>query len=276
MSRDVVPTDRWLELARASAADIRLALDELPTRRERARVIGTGVGGDETTAIDEAAERAVVARLEALHAEGAEFTLVSEELGERRFGAGRVRVVLDPIDGSLNAKRGVPFFSLSLAVAEGPRMRDVRFGYVHDFGSGEEWTAVRGAGAWLGDEALPAGEPVGDVELLACEATRTPLVAAVAPELAGIARRLRIMGSLALSLCHLAAGRVDAVCSLRPVRSVDVAAAQLLARERGYALALADGSAFEDAPLDVVARSQVAAAASAEVCAQLVAAIGSA
>ena len=39
------------------------------------------------------------------------------------------------------------------------------------------------------------------------------------------------MGSLALSLCHLAAGRVDAVCSLKPARSVDVAAAQLLVRE---------------------------------------------
>ena len=48
--------------------------------------------------------------------------------------------MIDPIDGSLNAKRGIPFFSLSIAVADGPTMDDVHFGFVHDFGSGEEWT----------------------------------------------------------------------------------------------------------------------------------------
>ena len=76
--------------------------------------------------------------------------LVSEELGERMFGAGgALRVVVDPIDGSVNAKRGIPFFSFSLAVADGPTMDDVVFGYVYDFGTGEEWTAERGKGAFL-------------------------------------------------------------------------------------------------------------------------------
>ena len=53
------------------------------------------------------------------------------------------------------------------------------------------------------------------------------------------------MGSLALSLCHLAAGRVDAVCSLKPLRSVDIAAAQLLVRERGFAIELFETPPFE-------------------------------
>ena len=66
-----------------------------------------------------------------------DFVLVSEELGERAFGAGgALRVVVDPIDGSVNAKRGIPFFSFSLAVADGPTMGDVFFGYVYDFGTG--------------------------------------------------------------------------------------------------------------------------------------------
>ena len=77
-------------------------------------------------------------RLEALEAD---FLLVSEELGERPFGGGGpTRVVVDPIDGSVNAKRGIPFFALSLAVASGPTMGDVTFGYVYDFG------AARGVG----------------------------------------------------------------------------------------------------------------------------------
>ena len=88
-----------------------------------------------------------------------------------------------------------------------------------------------------------------------------------------LAPRLRVMGSLALSLCHLAAGRLDAVVSLKPVRSVDVAAAQLLLRELGLAVELADGGSFDDAPLDVVARSRIAAAGTQEQCARLVAAL---
>ncbi len=59
----------------------------MPTRIEREPVVGDGVGGDETTAVDAAAEAAIVARLETLHAEeGVDFHLVSEELGERTFG----------------------------------------------------------------------------------------------------------------------------------------------------------------------------------------------
>ena len=68
----------------------------------------------------------------------------------------------------------------------------------------------------------------------------------------GTAYRLRIMGSLALSLCHLAAGRVDAVCSLKPARSVDIAAGQLLVRECGLAIDLFEEPPFEAAPLDLV------------------------
>ena len=120
---------------------------DLPTRAEREPVLRAGEGGDDTTAIDAAAELAVVERLEGL---GLDLTLVSEELGLRAFGAGGgLRVVVDPIDGSVNAKRGIPFFSLSLAVAEGETMDDVFFGFVHDFGAGEEWVAERGRGAFL-------------------------------------------------------------------------------------------------------------------------------
>jgi myo-inositol-1(or 4)-monophosphatase len=74
------------------------------------------------------------------------------------------------------------------------------------------------------------------------------------------------MGSLALSLCHLAAGRVDAVCSLKPARSVDIAAAQLLVRERGFAVELPEAPPFGDAPLDLVGRSRIAAAGNTELC----------
>ena len=264
----------WLELCRAAAADVQSVLADLPTRADREPVVGQGLGGDETIALDAAAEAAVVARLESLHATGLSFTLVSEELGERAFGDGATRVVVDPVDGSLNAKRGVPFFALSIAVADGPSMGDVFFGYVYDFGSGEEWSAERGRGARLNGVPLVGEGPGQAVEILVCEATRTALVADVAPALADLAYRLRILGSLALSLCHLAAGRVDAVCSLKPARAVDIAAAQLLVRERGLAIELPEAGPFAAAPLDVEGRSRVVAAADGAVCRRVAAALG--
>jgi len=257
----------WLDTCRLCVADIQDVLERLPTRVEREPVLRIGEGGDETTAIDQAAEDAVVARLEAL---GDDFVLVSEELGERVFGAGGDRrVVVDPIDGSVNAKRGIPFFSFSLAVAEGTTMGDVTFGYVYDFGTGEEWTAERGGGAFLGGKPIGNVRPKETIEILSFEGTTTPIIADRLGHVLGVADRVRVMGSLALSLCHLAAGRVDAVCSLKPARSVDIAAAQLLVRECGLAIELFEDPPFSAAPLDLVMRSRLAAAGSQALVAEL-------
>jgi myo-inositol-1(or 4)-monophosphatase len=253
----------WLTLCRAAVEDVRGVLTELPRRSDREPVVGSGMGGDETTAIDAAAERVILARFEGLDG----LTIVSEEVGV--IGDGPTHVVVDPIDGSLNAKRGIGFFALSIAVASGPTMEDVDFGFVHDFGTEEEWTATRGEGARLDGRLLESQLPKEQIEILAFEATRTASVAEKAAAVVDLAYRLRIMGSLALSLCHLAAGRIDAVCSLKPARAVDIAAAQLLVLERGLAIDLPDAPPFAAAPLDVEGRSRVVAAGTPEVCRQL-------
>ncbi len=261
----------WLTLCRGAAADIDHSLAALPTRLEREPVLRAGEGGDDTTAIDAAAEAVVVARLQAAALDG---TLVSEELGELVLGAGgNVRVVVDPIDGSVNAKRGIPFFALSIAVADGGTMDDVHFGYVFDFGSREEWVAERGRGALLNGSTLPAVPPKEAIEILAFEGTTTQIIAAAAPRMVGVASRLRVMGSLALSLCHLAAGRIDGVCSLKAARSIDIAAAQLLALEQGCTLELFEDPPFAAAPLDLSQRSRLAAARTREHCDAIAAAL---
>jgi myo-inositol-1(or 4)-monophosphatase len=152
-------------------------------------------------------------------------------------------------------------------------MDDVAFGYVHDFGSGEEWWAERGGGAWLDGGRLGDERPKDRIEILSFEATRTSYVAEKAAAFVGIAHRFRIMGSLAQSLCHLAAGRVDGVCSLKGARSVDIAAGQLLVRECGLAIDLFESPPFGKAPLDLEARSRVVAAGTPELCATLAAAL---
>jgi myo-inositol-1(or 4)-monophosphatase len=257
----------WLALCRLAVEDVRGVLADLPTRVEREPVVGAGLGGDETTAVDKAAEDAILRRFEHL-----ELSILSEEIG--RVGTGSPLLVVDPIDGSLNAKRNIPFFAISIAVAEGECMGDVHFGYVYDFGTGEEWTARRGKGAFLDGKALGAVRPKDEIEILMFEGTTTALVAENAAKVAGVAHRLRTMGSLALSLCHLAAGRADGVCSLKGARSVDIAAAQLLVREVGLAIELFESpGAFTEAPLDLEGRSRLAAAGTPEGCRRLAGAL---
>jgi myo-inositol-1(or 4)-monophosphatase len=261
--------NRWLDTCRLCVADVREVLERLPTRIEREPVLQRGQGGDDTTAIDQAAEDAAVERLAALDED---FVLVSEELGTRTFGAGGpVHVIVDPIDGSVNAKRGIPFFSFSLAVSEGPTMDEVVFGYVYDFGSGEEWTAERGNGAFLQGDRIGAVRPKDTIEILSFEGTTARAIADRIENVLPLVGRVRVMGSLALSLCHLAAGRIDAVCSLKPARSVDIAAAQLLVRECGLSIELFDDPPFGAGPLDLVQRSRIAAAGSPDLVAALAA-----
>ena len=238
-------------------------LAALPGRAEREPVVGAGEGGDDTTAVDAAAERAILPHF-------AGNKIVSEEVGIH--GEGLYTVVVDPIDGSLNAKRGIPFFSISIAVADGDTMDDVLFGYVFDFGTGEEWTARRGGGAFLNGKQLSEG-PKDTLEIVSFEATTTDYVADYAARLRGVAHRLRIMGSLAISLCHLAAGRVDGVVSLKGARSVDIAAGQLLVRERSLAIELIDAPGFGASPLDLEPRSRIAAAGTQALCAELAASL---
>ena len=78
------------------------------------------------------------------------------------------------------------------------------------------------------------------------------------------ARRIRALGSVALSLCLVAAGQLDGMLSLRPIRSVDAAAAQLLVTEAGGAVAFPDAD-----ELSLEMRSPVLAARDAEVLERL-------
>jgi myo-inositol-1(or 4)-monophosphatase len=260
----------WLGACRAAREALDRILRERPTMDQRLEETGTrGEGGDRTLLIDQESEDAIFAELERLHEEGFRFTAVSEERGEVDFGDDAVRVVIDPLDGSLNAKRGLPAHAISLAVAAGTTMRDVVFGYVYDFGAEEEWVARRGEGVLLDGEPLPSApddrcDDEGRLEILAIESADPRSVAASAAELGEAAHRLRAFGAIAVSLCQLAATRVDGFATLWRTRAVDVAAAQLIARESG---AVVEFLAYDDplgAPLDLEPHSPLVAARTAE------------
>jgi myo-inositol-1(or 4)-monophosphatase len=259
----------WLGASRRAASALRDMLGKRLTIAERVIETGTrGEGGDRTLEIDALAEEAVLAELDGLHRAGARFTVLSEERGVVDFGSRDVLVVVDPIDGSLNAKRGLPHHCVSIAVAEGRTMADVTFGFVQDFGPEEEWVATRGGGATLNGVALdPAiGErrwaADGKLEIVGFESADPRWVLESAEGLVQVAHRLRAIGTIAAALCQVAAGRFDGMLTLKGTRAVDAAAAQLIVREAGGHVAF---TAFADplaAPLDLLPHSPVVAARS--------------
>jgi myo-inositol-1(or 4)-monophosphatase len=263
-SRGAGPSDdRWLEACRRAVEVQRRVFAEHRTIAQRTQFEEVGAGGDRTLAIDRLCEDAVFAELEVLHEEGYEFTAVSEERGSVTFGdaSSPLRVIIDPIDGSLNARRTIPLHSLSVAVAEGESMDDVTFGYVYEFGAGEEFVASIDGDALLDGRPLEVAAGEG-LEVIALEATKPERVLKAAELLQGRAYRIRVPGSIAVALCYVAAGRYDGMITTRNARSVDAAAGQLIARCAGAALEFAGGG-LADATLDLSARYDVAAARTA-------------
>jgi myo-inositol-1(or 4)-monophosphatase len=295
---------------------------------ERTTYEGIGEGGDRSLRLDRRSEDIAFAELERLHAEGVDFLAISEERGEVAFGrpSGLV-VVIDPIDGSLNARRTIPAFSLSLAFASGPSLADVELAFVHDFGPDEEFTARRGGGAFLrgwletpprasgGAETrqaasslarvlskyatraaslpgalrrspaahaelsrqprrrrLDATGPGHGLEVVGIEAAKPERVVHAARALSGHAFRLRSVGSIAITVCWIAAGRFDGMLTTRPCRSVDIAAGQLIAREAGAEVRIG-GLELDAAPLSLDARYQVVSALDAGMLDPLLAAL---
>jgi len=265
----------WLAVCRRSVTGLERMLADVPTTKLRAQETGTrGSGGDRTLEIDQNAEQLVFDQLDGLRDEGYQFCAVSEERGVINYGDHEVRVIIDPIDGSLNAKRGVPSYALSIAVADGETMADVVFGFVHDFGPGEQWWAWRGQGAWLDGEQI---DPTlqerrgrdGRLEVLGIESADPRWIKASIDALEESAYRLRALGTIAATLCQVAAARFDGMVSLRRSRGIDAAAAQLIVREAGGVVSFPWCEQPLSAPLTAEPTSPVIAARSQDTLSML-------
>ena len=268
-STDPLAAVDWLGVCRRAADGAEQVLARYPDPADRTSTAGQGVGGDMALVIDREVEDAVFHELEALDVP---LTAVSEERGEVEMaGGGPLHVVIDPIDGSRNAKRGIPAYALSIAVAGGPTMGDVELGFIHDFSHREDWWAQRGQGAYLDGRRVTPLASEGELEMVGLETVHPTLIERYADALTATgASRLRGIGSIALSLCYVAAGRFDGMLTLGDTRSVDCAAGQLIVREAGGAVAFPEaGDDPLAASLDLGVRYRVFAAATPALLARL-------
>jgi myo-inositol-1(or 4)-monophosphatase len=222
--------EQWLEIFKDIGKKMRQGLSEI-LGREGGRVpLGKGAGGDRTFPVDKWAEDIVIAALEQAHNQGESFTLISEELGARNFGSGGKIVLVDPIDGSNNAKSGIPFFSTSIALLNGDKLSDLSVGYVLNLAGADEFWAIRGEGAYKNGARIRTSATEG-ITIVAYEASspRTD-IPRILPLLQA-AKRTRCFGSTALDLAYLASGAISVFATGTASRAFDYAAGMLILEE---------------------------------------------
>ncbi|HEX3630169.1 MAG TPA: inositol monophosphatase family protein [Candidatus Dormibacteraeota bacterium] len=239
----------WLPLFRDMAAEVRDGVTPLAGSARGREVVGAGAGGDQTIYLDQLAEAIVVRHLEQAYRSGFRFHLISEELGERDFG-GSSLILVDPLDGSYNAKSGLPYYAVVLAATEGDRFEDVVFGYVQNLVTGDEFYAARGGGAFRNGHRL-APEPVPfdgrSIPLVQLDAPTGVEPRGRALPICNQAEKIRQLGSAALNLCHTAAGGIALQATPAPVRAFDLAGPLRILWEAGGV-----ASDFEGGPLEQV------------------------
>ena len=170
---------------------------------------------------------------ETLREAGASAHVISEE-GDATIGEGGPNIIVDPVDGTTNLARGIPFAVTSLAVSETSYLSGALAGVVMDLYTGEVFRAEKNRGAWRGGRRINPARPTSvKGALISLDISKGAPIEPV-KELICEAGHLRQLGCSALSLCHLASGVVDAHVDLRgSLRSTDVAAGLVILKEAG-------------------------------------------
>jgi len=221
-------------------------------------VVAMGADGSPTEALDRVAEAQIISSLEA---EGVDWDLLSEEIGAVRRGGNRTLVV-DPIDGSHNALRGLPFATVSLALGSGD-LGGVDVGVVHDLSSGSTYWGIRGQGAFRDGRRIRTRrwEPRSEMFFINLGRHATPR----AVNLAARGRRVRSIGCASLEMAMVAQGGADAYLfeNERPERNLrvtDIAAAFRIVLEAGGVVTDAAGRDLAGFPLALGGHTSVLAA----------------
>ena len=241
-----------VEALRALAAEAaRAAGSELIARLATERQISFKGGTDLVTDADRAAEQKIV---ELLGARFPEHGILAEERGAVP-GSAPYRWIVDPLDGTTNYAHGVPHYCVSIAV-EGPQ--GVLAGAIFDPVRDELFLAGRGQGATLNGKPLRVGTTVALADALLATGfpydlwTNPTHTLSLFDTFATQARGMRRLGSAALDLAYVAAGRFDGFFEFK-LKAWDVAAGALLVREAGGTVSHLRGGPLDLAHADVLA-----------------------
>lgn len=216
----------------------------LKTAREPQPDLGKGAGGDPMKSVDLAAETAIV---EILQLHSVSFTLISEESGVKEFGEvpAQCYITVDPIDGTNNLVRGIPFYASSIAISTKPTLSTVYAALVTDLFHDITYTAQVGKGAYRAGEKIISSTRESLDEAMVGLDLNSYNVKEIAPQLTALIQKtkhIRHFGANALELCYVADGTTDAFIDIRgKLRTTDMAAAFLIVKEAGGTITTPEG-----------------------------------
>ncbi|MEM3623022.1 MAG: inositol monophosphatase family protein [Candidatus Bathyarchaeia archaeon] len=206
--------------------------------------LGIGAGGDPIKQIDLAAENAIINTLKEYNVS---FTLISEESGIKEYGSNPHKhyVTADPIDGTTNLTRGIPFYATSIAISTKPTLKTIYASLVADFLHDTTYTAQKDKGAYRNNQKIAPSKTTSLEEAVIGVDLNTYKVSQIAPRLTSLIQRtshIRHLGANALELCYVADGTTDAFIDIRgKLRATDTAAAWLIIKEAGAKITTPDG-----------------------------------
>lgn len=222
-----------LEILKAACEHAYVETFKLIGTREGSVKISPGAGGDVSRKIDLVAERAVI---ETVRNAGEDPTIIGEECGVLPGSNGYL--IMDAVDGTTNATRGIPYCCCSLAYATAPNLNCVTEAAVIDLTSGDIYYASEGAGAYLNNNRinvttkkdLDYNDLIGGINVSSCD---NHTITSLGPFITKL-KHVRHFGANALELCYLANGMIDISADLRmKIRPTDVAGSFMIVREAG-------------------------------------------
>jgi myo-inositol-1(or 4)-monophosphatase len=236
----------WKEVLSEACGRAQAVAEKASAGRGRSREVGVGASGDRTLAADRDAEEEILDSLSGI----AGLRIISEEIGEVGDKAGRVTAIVDPIDGSSNFGRAIPFYCTSIAIVEGTHLRDVRHAMVRNLVNGDVYYSERGCGSTKNGRLIrtstesEASESVVGIDMSrASEGTIIDL----APLISRVKRQVHF-GANALELCLVAEGKEEAFVDVRGrMRITDFAGGYLIASEAGAVVSNPQGAELDPA-----------------------------
>lgn len=247
--KPMLRSHNWLKILQQCKNNIqKKTLPLLKTLKKPQPNLGIGAGGDPIRTVDMAAENAIV---NTLRKYGISFILISEESGVKKFGEQPCEcyVTTDPIDGTTNLSRQIPFYATSIAVSTKPKLKTVHTALVADLFHDVTYTAQKRKGAYRNNKKIKPSNCTSLEEAVIGMDLNSIKIQRIVSQLINLiqeTKHIRHFGANALELCYVADGTTDGFVDVRgKLRATDIAAAWLILQEAGAKMTLPDGKELD-------------------------------
>lgn len=259
--------EKWLNIFREIGKEASKVALSIYGKDEARKKIGRGAAGDITRGIDKAVEDIILKKIK----EVGNVKLISEESGIIEVGQPTGIIITDPLDGSANAKDGIPLFSTSMAFSSSEaKIGKIDVGYLRNLVTGDEYHAIRRKGSFLN------GNRIATSKIKALSAVGFELYPHTTHSLKKAltimdnVKRVRCFGSVALDICFVAQGALQGYIDLREIcRLLDISAASLILKEAGGIMTDENGMSLDNRTIDLNSHSNLIIAGNNDLHAQL-------